>query len=661
MKTSRSYLLPVGALLLCWILPARSALAQGFKMIHGNTQGDAGPQTLIQNPGDGLFYGTCRTGGAHYPNGCVFKMDATGNLTVIHSFAGAPGDGSSPESALFLNSDGLFYGTTQIGGADNSGTFFKIDSMGGSYAFQSLPNPGICEPTGVDAYSSLFKANDGNFYVPIYSCGEAGEDGVIDLVDTSLTASRIAGFSNTGPFNSPQGHLLQGSDDNLYGTVSENPNISGNHGGIYRLGLGGGSIETVHAFALGEGLNGDTSSPLLLASDGNFWGTTLQATDLMGSVLFTGTIFKVAQDGTFQTVHQFNGADGRFPSSGLIQASDGYLYGATSAGGTAEYGVFFRMDLSGNYTFLANIYDTGIGAGPWSELLQASDGKLYGTTGTGGGPFGYGTIYTVDLSQTIGDITPSSGPAAGGTNVTLDGSGFVTGATVLVGAAATNVSIPDATHIDAKTASNNPGTIVDVRVTLPDTTVMFLYGGFFYDFLDVPAGDSFEPYVRKLVSNHVTAGCGGGDYCRNNPVLRKQMAVFALKAKYGAAYTPPPAVGIFTDVPASDPFAPWIEALHNLGGVNGCAPGPMYCPDSPVLRQQMPVFLLKTLLGSGYVPPACGGIFGDVPCPSLFADWIEDLVARGITAGCGGGDFCPINPVTRGQMAPFLVKTFGLP
>jgi hypothetical protein len=74
----------------------------------------------------------------------------------------------------------------------------------------------------------------------------------------------------------------------------------------------------------------------------------------------------------------------------------------------------------------------------------------------------------------------------------------------------------------------------------------------------------------------------------------------------------------------------------------------------------MAVFLLKTLLGSGYVPPNCSGVFGDVPCPSTFAAWIEDLAARAITGGCGGGNYCPTNPNTRGQMAVFLTKTFGL-
>ena len=79
-----------------------------------------------------------------------------------------------------------------------------------------------------------------------------------------------------------------------------------------------------------------------------------------------------------------------------------------------------------------------------------------------------------------------------------------------------------------------------------------------------------------------------------------------------------------------------------------------------LVMQQMAVFRLKTLLGSSYVPPACAGVFTDTPCSNPFAPWIEDLVARSITAGCGGENFCPANSATRGQMAAFLVKTFGL-
>jgi hypothetical protein len=74
----------------------------------------------------------------------------------------------------------------------------------------------------------------------------------------------------------------------------------------------------------------------------------------------------------------------------------------------------------------------------------------------------------------------------------------------------------------------------------------------------------------------------------------------------------------------------------------------------------MAVFLLKAEHGSTYAPPPCGGAFADVACPSLFADWVEQLAAEGITAGCGGGNYCPASPNRRGQMAVFLVKAFQL-
>ena len=181
-------------------------------------------------------------------------------------------------------------------------------------------------------------------------------------------------------------------------------------------------------------------------------------------------------------------------------------------------------------------------------------------------------------------------------------------------------------------------------------------------FADVPMSNIFYSFVENILHNRITAGgiCGG--YCPADATLRKQMAVFVLKAKEGSVFVPPPATGIFNDVPAADPFAPWIEELFHRGVVAGCnAPnGPNYCPNDPVLRQQMAVFLLRTLEGSAYAPPACDGDFDDVPCPGQFTDWIEEIAARGIAAGCGGANYCPGDVTTRGQMAPFLVKTFGL-
>ena len=180
-------------------------------------------------------------------------------------------------------------------------------------------------------------------------------------------------------------------------------------------------------------------------------------------------------------------------------------------------------------------------------------------------------------------------------------------------------------------------------------------------FTDVPKSNAFYYYVETVFHDGVTGGCGGTNYCPSNPALRSQMAVFLLKSLYGRSYVPPAAVGIFADVPAADPFAPWIENLYGLGITGGCSTSPLqYCPNQTVLRKQMAVFLLKTANGSAYVPPPCQGLFQDVPCPSTFADWIEDLYARQIAAGCGNGNFCPNDPNTRGQMAAFLTKTFGL-
>jgi hypothetical protein len=182
-------------------------------------------------------------------------------------------------------------------------------------------------------------------------------------------------------------------------------------------------------------------------------------------------------------------------------------------------------------------------------------------------------------------------------------------------------------------------------------------------FSDVPSSDSFYPFIENLFHNGVTSGCGAGDtYCPTTAVTRGQMAVFLLKAKHGADYTPNACFpGTFLDVACPSPFADWIQRLFQDGITGGCGTQ-MYCPDAPVTRAQMAVFLLKASLGSGYSPPTCTGtVFTDVPCSGgAFDPWIEDLAGRGVTGGCGGGLYCPGNANTRGQMAVLLVKTFHL-
>ena len=201
-----------------------------------------------------------------------------------------------------------------------------------------------------------------------------------------------------------------------------------------------------------------------------------------------------------------------------------------------------------------------------------------------------------------------------------------------------------------------------VSISIPHTWVLHLGESF----PDAPTGNLFYRFVETLFHNGVTGGCAGGiNYCPTNPVTRAQMAVFLLKSKFGSAHVPPPCTGtVFTDVPcAGGTFDPWIEELAALQITGGCG-GTSYCPNNTVTRQQMAVFLLKALEGFAYDPPDCSGAFDDVPCTpgTGFSDWIEELADRSITGGCSVTPplYCPTNPNNRGQMAVFLVKTFGL-
>jgi hypothetical protein len=140
------------------------------------------------------------------------------------------------------------------------------------------------------------------------------------------------------------------------------------------------------------------------------------------------------------------------------------------------------------------------------------------------------------------------------------------------------------------------------------------------------------------------------------------MAVFVL-ASHDVTAPPPPACvagqEAFADVPATSPFCRWIEELARRGVVGGCGGG-NYCPTAPATREQMAVFVLRTL-DPALNPPACGTpLFNDVPASSPFCRWIEELARRGIVTGCGGGNYCPSADVTREQMSVFLVLTFNL-
>ncbi len=271
---------------------------------------------------------------------------------------------------------------------------------------------------------------------------------------------------------------------------------------------------------------------------------------------------------------------------------------------------------------------------------------------------------TSEFAQTILLTTnPRSGPAAGGGAVTLNGQLLEAGATVAVGGLApSNVAVTPPYTITANMPAFEAGSVHDVTVTNPGGVSGTLRNGYVADFLDVPPDNQFHDDVVKLAASQVTVGVGGGFYGIDLPVKRQSMAVFVLKAAHGICYTPPPCTppGIFADVPCPSGFADWIEAMAAEGITGGCGGG-FFCPLDTVRRDQMAPFLMKAVHGSTYVPPRCHGLFTDVACPSLFADWIEQLATEQVTAGCGSGLYCPSTPNNRGQMATFLVKALRLP
>jgi serine protease len=185
-------------------------------------------------------------------------------------------------------------------------------------------------------------------------------------------------------------------------------------------------------------------------------------------------------------------------------------------------------------------------------------------------------------------------------------------------------------------------------------------------FADVPIDYWAWNFIERLSAAGITEGCAFNPlrYCPEDIVTRSQMAVFLERGIHGSSYNPP-VVGSntgFGDVPPDYWAASWIKQLAAEGITGGCGSG-IYCPESAVTRAQMAVFLLRSRYGASYSPPAVGENtgFGDV-LPTYWAGaWIKQLVTEGITAGCGNGTYCPESPVTRAQMAVFLVRTFNLP
>jgi subtilisin family serine protease len=182
-------------------------------------------------------------------------------------------------------------------------------------------------------------------------------------------------------------------------------------------------------------------------------------------------------------------------------------------------------------------------------------------------------------------------------------------------------------------------------------------------FADVNPLSVFASSIETLKGSYVTNGCGANNYCPTNLVTRAEMAAFISRAAIGHDllfdYSSIPSAN-FTDVLSSSVFSKYINTMKALGITNGCGNGTTYCPSNNVTRQEMAAFIVRASRGSTFVPQAATGIYADVNTNSTFAKHIEEIHRMGVTTGCGSGNYCPTNKVTRAEMAAFLQRAFLL-
>lgn len=381
--------------------------------------------TLIQAT-DGNLYGTTSSGG-EFGGGTIFNITPTGTLTTLYNFCSLAGclDGQNPYAGLLQASDGNFYGTTEFGGANTTcsggcGTVFELTPTGTLTTLYSFCTLSACAD-GRNPAAALVVGTNGNFYgttsggtpesgaVPPYgTVFEITSAGVL----TTLHSFCAQGSCTDGAF--PYAPLVQTSNGNFYGTTSTDGAGNGFGGGTIFEISPSGTFNTVYKFQSPNGFS--PVAGLIQGSDGNLYGTTAG-----GGTNGEGTVFKTTLSGTLTTLYSFCASpgcpDGSLPFGGLVQATDGNLYGTNYSGGNAKVGggTLFEITTAGTLTTLYKFCSQGAGActdgqGPFAGLIQATNGEFYGTTALGGSTPGDGTVFR--LATGLGPFVKTH-PASG--------------------------------------------------------------------------------------------------------------------------------------------------------------------------------------------------------------------------------------------------------
>lgn len=317
--------------------------------------------------------------------GVLFEYDPSTGV-FTKKWDFASATGSSPRGPLMQASDGKLYGLTQGGGANSVGAIYYYDISTSTYSLiASLTTSNGAQPFG--GFTELSPTN-GKLYAVTRVGGANSGGAIIEYSLGSTSYTKTADMSaSTGTLSF--GNLVE-SGSKLYGLAAASGTNSA--GTIFEYDY---STQTVtKKFDFG-GTNGSSpNGSLYKASDGNLYGMTTS-----GGANSAGVIFKyTASTSSFSTIWSFTSTSGSAPSGNVIQGSNGNLYGFTRTGGANGNGVIFEYNIStSSYTNLVNLQsNTTVGGNPFGTLLQASNGKFYGLTNNGG-IAGVGVLFEYDL------------------------------------------------------------------------------------------------------------------------------------------------------------------------------------------------------------------------------------------------------------------------
>lgn len=370
------------------------------------------PGPLAQGA-NGMLYGATVYGGTTGEgaslgsgSGTLFTLATNASsYTVIYDFSDSGGDGQMPVGALWPGTGGWFYGVTQSGGPGGQGTVFRINSSGGDY--QIIYGFGLNPIDGYIPKGGVRQGPDGMLYGTTAEGGYGGGNGFGTVFKLSPDGSQFTQVVSFG-FWSPSGEEptsppLPGNDGYLYGTTANGGYLSGygGYGIIYKVETNGLGYTVLHQFSTNDAEGRTPYAGLVQGSDGTLYGTAYGGESYTGTSKVKGTVFKILTNGLgFQVIHTFTNSpgDGYAPYGGVILGADGFLYGTTQSGGTNSEGTVYKLSVSGNtyqvlYSFGSVAND---GSGPTASVVQGSDGYLYGTTPSGG--FGYGVAYKLSTN-----------------------------------------------------------------------------------------------------------------------------------------------------------------------------------------------------------------------------------------------------------------------